>query len=256
MRLPGELAVVVRRLGGLAEETVFVGGMIRQLLVTDPAAGPARPTRDVDCVVSVESRAEYEELSKKLRPLGFSECLDPEAPICRWVVEDVRVDIMPTDPSVFGFTNVWYPSAFVAMTIADLLVRASFVETLPGHLPGDEASQARLPVLIGRLERIAAAKGTEPIAPSAAAQPTGIVSWPQKTTPAVLPGRAALRSSNLTAASYDITRSVLSIEFHGGRVYEYDGVPRTVYAGLLGAASHGRYFHQWIRDRYPTVRIA
>ncbi len=110
MKAPGELWTVARCLGETAGQVVFVGGMIRELLITDPAAGPARPTQDVDCVVGTSTLVEYHQLGEQLRQRGFSECTDEHAPICRWVVEDVRVDVMPVDPVVFGFSNVWYPS--------------------------------------------------------------------------------------------------------------------------------------------------
>ena len=45
---------------------------------------------------------------------------------------------------------------YVSESIADLLQRPSFVDTLPGHLPPDAASQARLPLLMERLKQIAA----------------------------------------------------------------------------------------------------
>jgi hypothetical protein len=32
------------------------------------------------------------------------------APLCRWLVKNVAVDVMPVDPAILGFGNVWYPS--------------------------------------------------------------------------------------------------------------------------------------------------
>ena len=111
MKAPGELWTVTRSLGDLLDEVVFVGGMIRQLLLTDTAAGPARPTQDVDCIVETTSRVDYARLCERLRARGFAECMDEGAPVCRWVVQGVRVDVMPIDPGVLGFSNVWYQSA-------------------------------------------------------------------------------------------------------------------------------------------------
>jgi hypothetical protein len=53
MKIPRELLTVAKCLGHLTEKTVFVGGMIRGLLITDPAAGAARATDDVDLIVDV-----------------------------------------------------------------------------------------------------------------------------------------------------------------------------------------------------------
>lgn len=47
--------------------------------------------------------------------------------------------------------------AYVCGRISELLNDQRFLEALPGHLPGDPGSQARLPELIARLERLAAA---------------------------------------------------------------------------------------------------
>lgn len=30
------------------------------------------------------------------------------APICRWIYKDIKVDVMPTDSKVLGFSNRWY----------------------------------------------------------------------------------------------------------------------------------------------------
>ena len=35
--------------------------------------------------------------------------MQPDAPICRWQVDGVTVDVMPTDEKILGFANRWYP---------------------------------------------------------------------------------------------------------------------------------------------------
>jgi KTSC domain len=118
VNLPFELRSVARRLGeDLRDRVVFVGGMIRGLLVTDPAAGPARPTRDVDLIVDVPSHAKYVQLTETLRSRGFRESTDPDAPICRWTVEGIPTDIIPVDPGILGFSNVWYAGARETSTV-------------------------------------------------------------------------------------------------------------------------------------------
>ena len=44
---------------------------------------------------------------------------------------------------------------YVAAELRRLLGTPAFLEALPGHLPGDTASQARLPLLCERLEALA-----------------------------------------------------------------------------------------------------
>ena len=48
---------------------------------------------------------------------------------------------------------------FVGETFARLLATPKFTDYLGGHLPGDEASQARLPLLEAKLARLAAFAG-------------------------------------------------------------------------------------------------
>ena len=83
------LLVVARRLGDLRDRVVFVGGMVRGLLVTDAGATPERPTDDVDLVVELTSTAAYHRLGVKLRALGFREDTTPGAPIVGDLVDDI-----------------------------------------------------------------------------------------------------------------------------------------------------------------------
>ncbi|HEU5076780.1 MAG TPA: hypothetical protein VFU02_21470 [Polyangiaceae bacterium] len=59
MNVPEEIIVVASHLAALRERVVFVGGMVRGLLVTDPAIVGPRPTQDVDVILDVESYAAY-----------------------------------------------------------------------------------------------------------------------------------------------------------------------------------------------------
>ena len=101
----------VERIDELADEMVFLGGCATGLLITDDAAPPIRVTRDVDAIVQVVSRADYYQLSEKLRAKGFKEDVSNDAPICRWVAENIILDVMPTDTQILGFGNKWYTSA-------------------------------------------------------------------------------------------------------------------------------------------------
>lgn len=101
----------VAQLGDIADDMVFVGGCATGLLISDPAAPPIRVTRDVDAIVQVVSRAGYYQLAEKLRGIGFAEDTSDDAPICRWVTNDVILDVMPTDPGILNFGNEWYEQA-------------------------------------------------------------------------------------------------------------------------------------------------
>jgi predicted nucleotidyltransferase len=106
-----KLELVAHALGPLREQLVFVGGCAVDLLLSDPAAAPARVTYDVDLVARVEALAGYHALEKQFSLLGFKRDMAPDAPICRWRYNDLEVDLMPMDPGVLGFANRWYPLA-------------------------------------------------------------------------------------------------------------------------------------------------
>lgn len=98
-------------LSDLVDELVFVGGATISLYITEPQVVVIRPTDDVDCVVEVTHRIDYEEFCKKLRRLGFAEDLESGV-LCRFKKESIILDIMPTDKKILGFTNRWYRDGF------------------------------------------------------------------------------------------------------------------------------------------------
>jgi hypothetical protein len=56
-----------------------------------PAAAVVRPTKDVDVIVQVGSKAEYDtRLRDALIARGFAEDTDEGAPPCRWVVRGIK----------------------------------------------------------------------------------------------------------------------------------------------------------------------
>jgi len=216
---------VAKRLDYLREEVVLVGGSVTSLLVTNPAIPQTRTTMDIDVIVEVTSRSDYYALENKLRDLGFESLVVDDIPLCRWVVDEIIVDVMPTDSQILGFSNVWYSEAikhsttlklekgiqirivtppfflatkveafygrgqndfiashdiediitvidgrdelineiakespelrnFLSDEFSNLMSNASFVESLPGHLLPDAASQARIPFVEQQIREI------------------------------------------------------------------------------------------------------
>ena len=83
------------------------------------AAAGIRPTNDVDAIVDVTSYAKYSQLAERLRALGLAEDTSDGAPICRWLHQDLIVDVMPTDARILGFSNQWYlPAIRSSQTIS------------------------------------------------------------------------------------------------------------------------------------------
>lgn len=99
---------VAKRLGDLKDKVVFVGGCATGLFITDPAMPEVRATQDVDVIVEVASRMEYYKLENALRSRGFIQDMSENAPVCRWLVDAIKVDIMPTQEDILGFSNRWY----------------------------------------------------------------------------------------------------------------------------------------------------
>jgi hypothetical protein len=131
------LRTIAQALGKLHLRTVFLGGSTLELYATDPAAPPARPTIDVDCIVEIAALGEYYALEENLRDRGFVHDMSASAPICRWIYENVTVDIMPTGVDIVGFTNEWYGRGFQhtwrvaldSVTSIDLLETPYFIAT-------------------------------------------------------------------------------------------------------------------------------
>lgn len=103
------IAMVARQLAKLRTEVVFTGGAIVGLLLTDSAAPEVRPTDDVDVIVGIATYAGYASLQEELRKLDFTH--DMDGPNCRFILNGLKVDVMPSDGKVLGFTNRWYEFA-------------------------------------------------------------------------------------------------------------------------------------------------
>lgn len=67
--------------------------------------------------------------------------------------------------------------------------------------------------------------------------------------------RTPVSSSNISSIGYDVDSQILEIEFHGGSVYSYSGVPLGEYEGIMNADSKGKYFHANIRNRYSFMKL-
>lgn len=106
------LQAVAHALGPLRERVVFVGGATVNLYSTTPSSTPEpRITDDVDCIVEVAPRSAFYALEEELRTLGFANDTTSGV-ICRWQLQGLTVDIMPTEPGILGFSNPWYPAGF------------------------------------------------------------------------------------------------------------------------------------------------
>ena len=221
------LDLMAQRLGPeLCENMVFVGGAAAGLLITDLALPAIRRTDDIDVVTPTQALEDFHKLENQLRELGFTPDMRPEAPLCRWQIDNMTVDVMPSKEEVLGFANRWYVLSVATAQIHELpsgtrvkVIRAPefiatkleaffgrgqgdflfshdigdiisvidgreslllecqashrplreylrlqfqsllkimiFLDSLPGHLPPDLASQERLPDLLQTIQHIA-----------------------------------------------------------------------------------------------------
>ncbi len=187
---------VAIRLGPLRERVVFVGGATVELLITDPIASAARLTKDVDAIVAVASTIDYQiKIGDELRALGFREDTRKGAPLCRWLIEDLIVDLMPTNTAILGFSNDWYDEALatanerilpggtsIRVVTAPCLI-ATKLEAFDGRGRGDYQASHDLEDLIsvvdGRPELIAElATATPPLRAFIASRVTALLSEP------------------------------------------------------------------------------
>ena len=114
------MEIVAGGLGDLLERVVFVGGATTPLYYEDAAATRIRPTTDVDCIVEIVSRGQYNIFEDELRRLMFKNDIRLGAPLCRWIYEDITVDVMPINEQILGFSNRWYPEGIRNSTTASL----------------------------------------------------------------------------------------------------------------------------------------
>ncbi len=119
----------------LRQEVAFLGAAAMPLWITDPAAPPSRPTRDVDVIVGVVSLVAYYQLGEQLRARNFEE--DSEArQICAWKhrPSGLKLDVMPTDETILGFSNRWYGEALQAAVEVELPSGTIIRAVPPPHL--------------------------------------------------------------------------------------------------------------------------
>jgi hypothetical protein len=105
------IKIVANALGDLNEKAVFVGGATVPFYLPEELKRHSRATDDVDVVLEVIRSTNREELEASLRKKGFKNDMREHAPLCRWRLAGLTVDIMSPDEKVFGFSNKWYKAA-------------------------------------------------------------------------------------------------------------------------------------------------
>jgi predicted nucleotidyltransferase len=112
----GALRAVADRLDQVGLNYAFIGGSIVNLLLDDPGLSPARPTDDFDVILGVVTTERYSEVEARIRRLGFEHDTRENAPLCRWVLGNLTVDIMPTEGAQLGLNTAWFKEALATAT--------------------------------------------------------------------------------------------------------------------------------------------
>lgn len=112
------IKAVYASLEELADEVVFVGGATVALYADRPA-GEARPTDDVDILVELLHYRDYAAIEERLRAKGFANDIESGV-ICRYRIQGIIVDVMPTGENALGFTNHWYGAGYANSIVYDI----------------------------------------------------------------------------------------------------------------------------------------
>ena len=67
--------------------------------------------------------------------------------------------------------------------------------------------------------------------------------------------RHLIGSSQIDNVSYSSEEERLEVEFKNCSVYAYEGVSQNTFELFLAAPSKGKFFHAYIRNKYPTMLI-
>ncbi len=98
------IKAVHNNLADLKDKVVYVGGATISLY-SDRETLEVRPTDDIDVIVEILSYNERSKLEEKLRLIGFQHDMDSSV-VCRYKIQGIIVDIMPTADESIGFKNI------------------------------------------------------------------------------------------------------------------------------------------------------
>lgn len=105
------LVQVASALNELLPQVVFIGGCTTGLFLTDDfTKEQVRYTDDVDLIVHAGGFGAWAQLAERLRQLGFRESMEQDV-ICTMMLGQLKVDFMPDDDRILGFSNRWYRDA-------------------------------------------------------------------------------------------------------------------------------------------------
>ena len=105
------ISKVAKALEELNDRVVYVGGAIVSLYINDPAAEDIRPTKDIDISLEILTLGELEKLRIQLTEKKFYQTSD-ETVMCRFMYDDVTVDVMSTKAVGWAPADQWFAPGF------------------------------------------------------------------------------------------------------------------------------------------------
>ena len=105
------IKTIAHALGELNSQVVFVGGAVVSLYIDDPSADDVRPTKDVDISLKIASFSALEKIRLSLIEKGFYQTSEDNV-ICRFRYDDIKVDVMSTQPVGWAPANRWFEPGF------------------------------------------------------------------------------------------------------------------------------------------------
>lgn len=114
------MAKLDAKLEGMPFDFAFLGGSVLTLLVTDKSADAIRVTKDLDIMMNIRTRKEYHAADAELESRGFRHDTREDAPVCRWVLDDMTVDVLPIRSDVLGWDSTWFEEALGAADTIEL----------------------------------------------------------------------------------------------------------------------------------------
>lgn len=109
--IAASIVALDQKLSGAPFEYAFIGGSVLSLLVNDPTVDAIRVTKDLDVIVGVKTRSDFHKEERELERRGFAHDTREDAPICRWRIDDIVVDILPVREEVLGWKSKWFEAA-------------------------------------------------------------------------------------------------------------------------------------------------
>lgn len=104
------LEKVATQLDQLLNHVIFIGGSVLELYASDPSAPALRPSREIDCLLNIETAAEFHIWQQTLEARGFKKAQADSGHTSHqiWRFEDITLTFTYPNFSEKNSFNRWY----------------------------------------------------------------------------------------------------------------------------------------------------